>query len=61
MTLPSQLFLDGAFREGASGQRTTLINPATEEAFASVAAAGSRTWTGPSSRPSGPGSPAGAS
>ncbi|HXP59077.1 MAG TPA: aldehyde dehydrogenase family protein [Dongiaceae bacterium] len=39
MTLPSQLFLDGASREGASGQRTTLINPATEEAFASVAAA----------------------
>ena len=39
MTIPSLLFLDGASREGASGQRTTLINPATEEAFASVAAA----------------------
>ena len=39
MTIPSQLFLDGAFREGAAGQRTTLVNPATEESFGSVAAA----------------------
>ena len=39
MTLPTQLFLDGAFRDSASGRRSTLINPATEEAFAEVAAA----------------------
>jgi len=39
MTLPTQLFLDGACRDSASGRRTTLINPATEAAFAEVAAA----------------------
>ena len=39
MNLPTQLFLDGAWRDAASGRRTTLINPATEEAFADVAAA----------------------
>jgi betaine-aldehyde dehydrogenase len=39
VTLPTQLFLDGAFRDSASGRRSTLINPATEEAFAEVAAA----------------------
>jgi betaine-aldehyde dehydrogenase len=39
MNLPSQLFIDGAFRDAKSGSRTTLINPATEEAFVEVAAA----------------------
>ncbi len=39
MTLPLQLFIDGAPRNSASGRRTTLINPATETAFAEVAAA----------------------
>jgi acyl-CoA reductase-like NAD-dependent aldehyde dehydrogenase len=39
MTLPTQLFVDGAYKHSTSGRRTTLINPATEEAFAEVAAA----------------------
>ncbi|MHB1308572.1 MAG: aldehyde dehydrogenase family protein [Limisphaerales bacterium] len=40
MSLPTQLFVDGAWREAASGRRSSLINPATEEAFTEVAAAG---------------------
>lgn len=40
MTLPNQLFLDGEYRDASTGRRTTLINPATEEPFAEVAAAG---------------------
>ena len=36
---PSQLFIDGAYRNSTSGQCTTLINPATEQPFAEVAAA----------------------
>ena len=39
MTIPKQLFVDGAWRNSASGRRTTLTNPANEEAFAEVAAA----------------------
>jgi betaine-aldehyde dehydrogenase len=39
MTLPSDLFLDGAWRPASAGQKTTLINPATETPFAEVAAA----------------------
>ncbi len=39
MTLPTQLFVDGSYRDGSSGKRTTLINPATEHPFATVAAA----------------------
>lgn len=39
MTLPSQLFIDGIWREPANGRRISLINPATEETFAEVAAA----------------------
>jgi len=39
MTLPTQLFINGASRDSASGRRTTLINPATEAPFAEVAAA----------------------
>src|SRR5881296_48019 len=39
MTFPTQLFIDGAYRNSTSGRRTTLINPATEEPFAEVAAA----------------------
>src|SRR5947209_385229 len=39
MRLPAQLFFDGAWRNSASGRRTTLINPATEEPFGEVAAA----------------------
>jgi len=36
---PNQLFIDGALRNGSSKRRTTLINPATEEAITEVAAA----------------------
>jgi betaine-aldehyde dehydrogenase len=40
MNLPTQLFIDGKYRDAAGGgRRTTLINPATEAAFAEVAAA----------------------
>jgi betaine-aldehyde dehydrogenase len=39
MNFPTQLFVDGAFRDGAAGKRTTLINPATEENLVEVAAA----------------------
>jgi len=39
MIIPTQLYLDGACRDAASGQRTTLINPATEQPFTEVAAA----------------------
>jgi len=38
-TLPNQLFLNGAWHDGASGLRTPLINPATEQPFAEVAVA----------------------
>lgn len=37
--LPTLLFLDGAAHQSASGRTTTLVNPATEEPFAKVAAA----------------------
>jgi len=37
--IPNQLFIDGAFRNGSSNRRTTLINPATEEAITEVASA----------------------
>ena len=36
MNYPTQLFIDGAFRDAKSGRRTTLINPATETALAQV-------------------------
>ena len=39
VTLPTELFVDGAWRSSACGRRLTLINPANEEAFAEVAAA----------------------
>src|SRR5439155_1499994 len=39
VNLPEQLFIDGAWRSSASGRCTTLINPATEDSFAEVAAA----------------------
>lgn len=39
MQVPDQLFLDGHYQAGHSGRRTGLVNPATEEAFAEVAAA----------------------
>ena len=39
MQLPARLFLDGEYRDSANGRRTSLINPATEEAFTEVAAA----------------------
>jgi len=39
MNLPSQLFVDGAWRSSASGARTTLTNPATEIRLGEVAAA----------------------
>jgi acyl-CoA reductase-like NAD-dependent aldehyde dehydrogenase len=37
--LPAQLFLNGSYCNSFSGRRSTLINPATEEAFVEVAAA----------------------
>jgi betaine-aldehyde dehydrogenase len=37
---PTQLRVDGGFRNTTSGQRTVLVNPATEERFTEVAAAG---------------------
>ena len=39
MQLPTQLFIDGESRSSRSGRSTTLINPATEQPFAEVAAA----------------------
>jgi acyl-CoA reductase-like NAD-dependent aldehyde dehydrogenase len=39
MNSPTQLFIDGRYRDSHGGKRTTLINPATEEPFAEVAAA----------------------
>ena len=39
MKFPTQLFMDGAFRDSQSGRRTTLINPATEAALCDVVAA----------------------
>src|SRR5262245_52845164 len=40
MKLPTQLFIDGNWRSPSSEKRTSLINPATEEPFVEVAAAG---------------------
>ena len=37
--IPTQLFVDGAWREPTGNRRTTLINPATEAPIADVAAA----------------------
>jgi betaine-aldehyde dehydrogenase len=39
MALPTQLFINGSYCDSHSSRHTTLINPATEEAFAEVAAA----------------------
>jgi betaine-aldehyde dehydrogenase len=39
VNLATQLFVDGDYRNASSGRRTTLVNPATEEPFAEVAAA----------------------
>ena len=39
MISPTELFVDGTFLPSASRQRTTLINPATEEPFAEIARA----------------------
>jgi betaine-aldehyde dehydrogenase len=39
MNLPCQLFIDGAYRPATSGRVTTLVNPATEDAFAEISAA----------------------
>jgi betaine-aldehyde dehydrogenase len=39
VNLPTQLFLDGTFRDAASGGRIALTNPATEESFVEVASA----------------------
>ncbi|MHB8521721.1 MAG: aldehyde dehydrogenase family protein [Limisphaerales bacterium] len=38
-TQPTQLFIDGQFRDSASHKRITLINPATEESINEVTAA----------------------
>ena len=39
MTIPTELYIDGAYRLASPDHRTTLINPATGAAFAEVAAA----------------------
>jgi betaine-aldehyde dehydrogenase len=39
MKIPNRLFINGSFQSAALGCRTTLINPATEESFAEIAAA----------------------
>src|SRR5262252_4327204 len=39
MNLPTQIFVDGSYRDSVSNRRTTLINPANEEPFCEVAAA----------------------
>ncbi|HVU35757.1 MAG TPA: aldehyde dehydrogenase family protein [Opitutaceae bacterium] len=39
MKIPTELFIDGAFRTGSSRRSVTIVNPATEETFAEVAAA----------------------
>lgn len=39
MRVPTDLFVDGAWRAPASGTRAKLVNPATEEAFVEVAVA----------------------
>src|SRR5260370_20370724 len=39
MTIPTKLFVDGDWRDSASGARISLIKPANEEPFAEVAAA----------------------
>ena len=38
-SFPTQLFVNGAFRDSSSGKKTTLVNPASEEALTEVAAA----------------------
>lgn len=37
--LPSQLFVDGSYRDSRAGKRTPLVNPATEQIVCEVAAA----------------------
>src|SRR6266487_5168572 len=39
MNLPTQLFLDGGFRNSSSSRHASLTNPATEDPFVEVAAA----------------------
>lgn len=39
LTIPNQLFMDGAWRKASAGQPTRLLNPATEEPVAEVQAA----------------------
>ncbi|MCO5053929.1 MAG: aldehyde dehydrogenase family protein [Verrucomicrobiae bacterium] len=39
MKYPTQLFVDGAYRDSQSGRRSQLINPATENVLCEVAAA----------------------
>src|SRR6266853_1075350 len=39
MNLPTQLFIDGSYRNSSTGRRSSLVNPATEEEFVEVAAA----------------------
>ena len=38
-TLPTDLYIDGAFRPGSGGERFDVLNPATETVIASVASA----------------------
>lgn len=39
MKFPTQLFIDGKFRDSSSGRQVSIVNPATEEILCAVAAA----------------------
>lgn len=39
VNVPTDLFIDGQYRKPSAGRRTPLVNPATEETFAEIAAA----------------------
>ena len=46
-----QLLINGEWRDAAGGETMPVVNPATEEVIAEVAAGGrARTWTRPSRR-----------
>src|SRR6266540_4368895 len=40
LSFPTELFIDGEFRRGSDGRSLPQTNPATEEVFCEVAAAG---------------------
>ena len=54
LSLRTQLFIDGEFRDAAGGGRFTTENPATGRPIAEVARAARPMWTRPSRRRAGP-------